>query len=134
MLTAIDCCARRLLAVQPDFVNQQCEIEERIQQFPGNEGHYQAMYYPKFHCELNHIEYFWCHSKWYARENCDYAIDGLQKTVPLALQSVKNSTILGNYKSCMQKMELYHRGVSYGTIEWKKLTSHQKVYVRGEDR
>jgi hypothetical protein len=92
------------------------------------------MYYPKFHCELNHIEYFWCHSKWYARENCDYAIDGLRKTIPLALQSVKNSTILGNYKSCMQKMELYRSGASYGTTEWKKLISHQKVYVRCEDR
>jgi hypothetical protein len=70
------------------------------------------MYYPKFHCELNHIEYFWCHSKWYARENCDYIIDGLWKTIPLALQNVKNSTILGNYKNCMQKMELYHRGLA----------------------
>jgi hypothetical protein len=91
MLTATDCCARRLLAIQPDFVNQQCEIEERIQQFPGNEGHYQAMYYPKFHCELNHIEYFWCHSKWYARENCDYTIDGLRKTVGQSRDSPPHS-------------------------------------------
>jgi hypothetical protein len=133
MLIYADCCARRLLASQPDFVNQKCEIEERIAQFPGSEGRYQAMYYPKFHCELNHIEFFWCHSKRYARENCDYSIGGLRKTVPLALDSVKNSTILGNYKSCMQKMELYRRGVTYGTTEWKKLTSHQ-VYVPGEDR
>ena len=92
------------------------------------------MYYPKFHCELNHIGYFWGHSNHHARENCDYSIDGLRKSVPLALESVKNSTIAGNYASCLRKMELYRGGVQYGTTEWTKLTSHQKVYVRGEDR
>jgi hypothetical protein len=104
-----DCCARRLLAAQPDFTSQKCEIEERVRDFPGGEGLQQVIYYPKFHCELNHIEYFWCHSKRYARENCDYSIDGLRKTVPLALQSVKNSTILACYKSCKRKMEFYRR-------------------------
>ena len=123
-----------MLATQPDFVSQQCEIEERIRNFPGSEGHHRVMYYPKFHYELNHIEYFWCHSKRHARENCDYSIEGLRKAVPLALQSVKASTIFGNYKSCMRKMELYRRGVGYRTAEWKKLTSHQKVYIRGDDR
>ena len=129
-----DCCTRQLLAIQPDFASQLCAIEEQIQHFPGSEERHRVMYYPKFHCELNHIEYFWCHSKWHARENCNYSIDGLRKAVPLALHSVKNSTILGNYKSCMRKMELYRRGVSYGTVEWKNLTCHQKVYVQGEDR
>ena len=43
-------------------------------------------------------------------------------------------TIAGNYASCLRKMELYRGGVQYGTTEWTKLTSHQKVYVRGEDR
>ena len=61
-------------------------------------------------------------------------IEGLRKAVPLALQSVKMSTIFGSYKSCMRKMELYRRGVGYGTVEWKNLTSHQKVYIHGEDR
>jgi hypothetical protein len=134
LINHADCCARRLLATQPDFASQKCAIEEQIQGFPGSKGRHQAMYYPKFHCELNHIEYFWCHGKWYARENCDYSIGSLRKLVPLALQSVKNSTILGNYNSCMRKMELYRKGVAYGTKEWKNLTSHQKVYVRGEDR
>ena len=129
-----DCCARRLLATQPDFMGQLCEIEERIRDFPGSEGRHQAMFFPKFHCELSHIEYFWCHGKRYARENCDYSTEALRKVVPLALQSVKSSTILGNYKGCLRKMELYRRGVGYGTVEWKNLTSHQKVYIHGEDR
>jgi len=44
-----------------------------------------VIFYPKFHCELNFIERFWCGAKFYARENCQYSLDGLQKTIPTAL-------------------------------------------------
>ena len=120
--------------MQPDFLSQKCEIEEKVEAFPGSQGRYRARYYPKFHCELNHIEYFWCQSKRYARQNCDYSIEGLRSTVPLSMQHVRTSTILANYKSCLRKIELYRVGIQYGTSEWKKLTSHQKVYIPGEDR
>ena len=109
---------------------QQCELEETL----TRSRVHRVMFYPKFHCELNHIERFWCHGKQYTRENCDYSLDGLRRNVPLALARVKNSTILGNYNSCMRKMELYRQGVAYGSGEWKKLTSHQKAYVSGENR
>ena len=46
--TSNNCCARRLLSIQLYFLSQKC-------------GHC-VMYYPKFHCELNHIEKFWCHA------------------------------------------------------------------------
>ena len=59
---------------------------------------------------------------------------GYEKRFPLSLTSVKNSTILGHDKSCLKKMELYRKGVQYGTAEWKKLTSHQRIYIPGEDR
>ena len=126
-----DCCARRLLSMQPDFLAQRSEIEERIQ---GESGRHLTLYYPKFHCELNHIEFFWCHSKRYAREKCDYSIEGLRQHVPDALANVKHSTILACYKSCLRKMDHYRRGIAYGSGEWKKLTSHQKMYLPGDDR
>ncbi len=126
-----DCCARRLLSMQPDFLAQRSEIEERIQ---GESGRHLTLYYPKFHCELNHIEFFWCHSKRYAREGCDYSIEGLRQNVPNALASVKNSTILSCSKSCLEKMDHYRRGIAYGSTEWKRLTSHQKIYLPGDDR
>jgi hypothetical protein len=97
-------------------------------------GPHEVIYYPKFHCELNHIEHFWCHCKGFARSNCEYSLEKLRVTVPAALSSVKNSTILGNYERCRRKMELYRLGIAYGSREWQKKTSHQKTYSREEDR
>lgn len=34
--------------------------------FPTNRKHHKVMYYPKYHCELNHIEHFWCSAKKWA--------------------------------------------------------------------
>ena len=95
---------------------------------------YKVMYYPKFHCELNHIEYFWCDGKSYTQKYCKYSFDGLRKDVPKALNQVKHSTILGHYNSCLKKMDLYRKKVQYGTGEWKKLTSHKKTWAVGDDR
>ena len=128
-LMVLDCCAGRFLSLQSDFLEQRCEVDETITQ----SGH-RVLYYPKFHCELNHIERFWCHSKQRTREKCDYSFLSLRQHVPEALASIAPSTILANYHSCMRRMQLYRDGVSYGGGEWKKLTSHQKVYVPGDDR
>jgi hypothetical protein len=117
--------------MQPDFLAQRSEIEEKIR---GKSGRHLTFYYPKFHCELNHIEFFWCHSKRYARERCDYSIEGLRQHVPDALSEVRSSTILACFKSCLAKMEHYRQGIAYGSGKWKKLTSHQKTYFPGDDR
>lgn len=129
----LGCCARRLLSLQPDFMAQKCEIEERIQgTLEAPTGH-RVMYYPKFHCELNHIEFFWCDCKSYTRKNCTYTIEGLREIVPRALKQVKHSTILGHFDSCMRKMDRYREGVEYGSTQWKKLTSYQKPWRKGDD-
>lgn len=49
-----DCCCRRLLLTQPDFVNQKSHLEEHI----TARGHI-CDFYPKYHCELNFIEQYW---------------------------------------------------------------------------
>lgn len=49
-----DCCCRRLLFTQPDFVNQKSYLEELI----TSRGHI-CDFYPKYHCELNFIEQYW---------------------------------------------------------------------------
>ncbi len=92
------------------------------------------MYYPKFHYELNYIEYFWCDKKRWTRCHCKYTPDELREDVPKILKQVKSSNILGHYKSCLKMMDLYRKKVQYGTYEWKKLTSHKKTGGVNDDR
>ncbi|RPA93698.1 hypothetical protein L873DRAFT_1941720 [Choiromyces venosus 120613-1] len=47
------CCAWCLLDVQPDFQSQKGRLQEEIE----HQGH-SVVFYPKFHCELNWIEYY----------------------------------------------------------------------------
>jgi hypothetical protein len=61
-----------------------------------------VIFYPKFYCELNFIERFWCSAKFYARENCGYSLDALRKTVPEALHSISSTMINRYYKHCMR--------------------------------
>jgi hypothetical protein len=49
-----DCCCRRVLFTQPDFVAQKSHLEELI----TSRGHI-CDFYPKYHCELNFIEQYW---------------------------------------------------------------------------
>jgi hypothetical protein len=51
---AMHCCAKHILDLQPDFVAQISLIQEVIMMA----GHL-CIFLPKFHCELNFIEFFW---------------------------------------------------------------------------
>ena len=46
-----DCCARRIIALQLDFLLQKSALEEIILKV----GH-KCIFYPKFYCELNYIK------------------------------------------------------------------------------
>lgn len=58
-----NCCLRRMLEIQPDFVNEPCLLQKVIEE-AGDKCHF----LPKFHPELNPIEYFWGWCKNYFRE------------------------------------------------------------------
>ena len=68
------------------LAEQKGQLQEEVEA-----ANYLIIFYPKFHCELNFIERFWCATKWYARENCEYSFDGLRQLVPAALVSVTAS-------------------------------------------
>ena len=79
----LDCCAQRILELQPDFMAQKTLLEEIAEN-----NHQKIIFYPKFHCEFNFIEMYWGRVKWYTRNNCNYTFPGLQETVSTALESV----------------------------------------------
>jgi len=53
-------CALRILEAQPDFANEISLLEQAV-----CEAGHQVIFCPKFHCELNYIEYFWAAVKRY---------------------------------------------------------------------
>jgi hypothetical protein len=118
------CCAVRILELQPDFINQKPLIQEIIEA----RGH-KVIFYPKFHCELNFIEMFWGAAKKYARENCDYTFKSLEKTIPLALNSVSLESIRKYAQRAWRFMDAYRKGLTgvEALYTVKKYKSHRKI-------
>jgi hypothetical protein len=81
-------CARGILSNQADFRTTRSQIEEIIE----GAGHL-IIFYPKFHPELNWIEYYWGACKYFARRRCNYSFTGLREIVPKALESVSPSLV-----------------------------------------
>jgi hypothetical protein len=91
----VDCCGRKIISLQPDFLAQRSALVEMIE----DSGHV-CMLFPKIHCELNFIERYWGAAKRYARNNCNYTWSGLQETVPRALDSVYLITFVDLREKC----------------------------------
>jgi hypothetical protein len=103
---ATDCCARRILDLQPDFQEQKSLVQEVIE----TAGHL-CIFLPKFHCELNFIEFFWGAVKKYLRTNCDYTFKTLQDNMPNALASIPIGTIRKWEHRMIRWMEAYRSGL-----------------------
>jgi hypothetical protein len=79
-----DCCIRRILWNQPDFVNVKSCLEEHCE-VRG----FHVLFLPKFHCELNFIEQCWGMAKRIYRLNpLLSSVSDLEKNMLTALDSV----------------------------------------------
>ena len=79
-----DCCCRRLLFTQPDFVNQKSHLEELI----TSRGHI-CDFYPKYHCKLNFIEQYWGAAKLcYRSSPKTNDIEEMEKNIKACLDDV----------------------------------------------
>lgn len=84
--------AQCLFLLQPDFESQKYEIERFIIS-SIHAKYYLIMYYQKYHCKLNYIEYFWCSVKKWVKENCWYTLENFQSLVPYAIASISNKLL-----------------------------------------
>jgi hypothetical protein len=129
---ATDCCAKRILDLQPDFTEQKSLIQEVIEKA----GHL-CIFLPKFHCELNFIEFFWGAVKRYLREHCDYTFRTLKENMPKALASVSVETIRKWEHRMKRWMEAYQGGLGAKQAQMqvksfssRHYTSHRRVPER----
>lgn len=90
---------------------------------------YMVLFYPKFHCELNWIEYYWGRSKKYARDNCGYSIEALRKVVPEAVESATKELIGRYFRKSLRILNAYKDGLQYGTPDFNQTVykSHRRV-------
>jgi hypothetical protein len=123
------CCARQLLSCQPDFKNQKCRLHEAIEE----RGHI-CLFFPKFHCEINWIEYRWGRAKWYTRKNCKYTWPALVKIVPDALSNVPPLLLLKFWWKINRIIHAYQHGVKYGTKKFTETVykSHRRISMAQE--
>ena len=121
------CCARTVLAAQPDFQSQRSQIEQAIL----NTG-YEVIFYAAFHCEINFIEYYWGAAKHYTCENCEYDFESLKHLIPKALAGVPKQQIWRYWAKAQRIMDAYRSKVVYGSKEYENLVtrkyrSHRRV-------
>lgn len=105
-----DCCNKWILENQPDLQAQKSLMQETIEA-TGN----LCLILPKFHCELNFIEFFWRAVKKYLCDNCDYTFDTLKENMPKASESVSVHTIWCWEHHMFCWLEAYRSGL--GTTE-----------------
>lgn len=123
--TRTDCCALRLLISQPDFQEQLSQLEERL-----TEHGITVFFFPKYHCELNYIEFLWGYSKRLVRESCDYTFDSLKSNVESSLKSCPLATIRRFERRMWKTIDLYNRpGVSTKLAMYalKKYRGHRMI-------
>jgi hypothetical protein len=85
-----NCCCRRILFLQPDFVGQKSALEELVE----SRGHI-CDFYPKYHCELNFIEMYWGAAKFRYRTTAKTSnIDEMEDNVKACLNDVPHLQII----------------------------------------
>jgi hypothetical protein len=78
----------RILEAQDNFLNEGSLLETVILAV----GH-EIIFYPKFHYELNYIEYYQGRLKRYTRDNCKYSFADPENTIFQAMDNLELQTI-----------------------------------------
>jgi hypothetical protein len=91
--SATNCCCRRVLYNQPDFVAVESNLE-RICKARG----FSVLFLPKFHCELNFIEQCWGYAKRIYRQ---YPTSSKEADLEQNILSALESVLLDSMRRCV---------------------------------
>ncbi|KZV67560.1 hypothetical protein PENSPDRAFT_611238 [Peniophora sp. CONT] len=115
-----DCCCRRLLFNQPDFVAQKPALQEFIEA----RGHL-CDFYPKYHCELNFIEQYWGAAKLRYRALPRSAnLEEMQKKVVECLADVPLISIQRYSNRSARFIDAYAKGLDGAEAIWANRKYH----------
>ncbi|KAJ3575337.1 hypothetical protein NP233_g1146 [Leucocoprinus birnbaumii] len=111
---ATDCCCRRMLFNEPDFVNVKTQLQELAESL-GVE----VIYLPKYHCELNPIEQCWGFAKRLYRLNpLSSREDHLEANTLAALDAVPLQSIRKFSTRSHRFLDAYYRGLNGRQAAW----------------
>ena len=98
-----------------------------LQTLIESKGH-ECIFYPKFHCELNFIQFYWAAVKRYTWENCNYSFKELEERIEKGLDSVPLKTIRQFAGRSKRWMDAYADGLSPEQIRFmeKVYRSHRR--------
>ena len=146
------CCLRHLLSMQEDFRGQKCLIElvrsaphsspflhifihfitygQTIEE--GSDGSDVFHLLPKFHPELNPMEYLWGWSKRYFRERSNGKFSFAKSLVPISLDACPLVTIRRFFRHSERYISVYSLGATGIAAEYavEKYKSHRGVSQR----
>lgn len=120
-----------MLKQEEDFQNQQIWLRE----IATNDG-MEVEFFPKFHCEFNWIERYWCHTKRNVRKNCDYSFKTLVEAVPKYLNEVDVITMRRYARKSFRYIDAYRQRegeedvqLTPAIVEWnvKQYSSHRRI-------
>ncbi|KDN33743.1 hypothetical protein RSAG8_13174, partial [Rhizoctonia solani AG-8 WAC10335] len=120
-----DCCARTIMANQPDILAQKTVLELLAESYGCS-----VLYLPKYHCELNPIEQVWGAAKRVYRENpmCSSEADLIRNALA-SLDSVKLESIRRFVARSMRFIHAYKAGLTGAQAAWanKQYSSHRVI-------
>ncbi|CAG8579209.1 10036_t:CDS:2, partial [Scutellospora calospora] len=120
----IDCCARRLMSNQPDFLEQHGRIQQEIE----SHGH-KVLFYSKFHLKFNYIEMYWGMAKRYTRSHCEYSLSKTRETIYEAFDSISIEQIRAFARLSYRWMDAYRHELTGKVAEYavKKSRKHRTI-------
>ncbi|THU88018.1 hypothetical protein K435DRAFT_680604 [Dendrothele bispora CBS 962.96] len=120
-----DCCCRRVLYCEPDFVNQKSRLEEHCEA-----RGYEVIFFPKYHCELNFIEQCWGYAKRiYRMFPLSSSEEDLEKNLIASLDAVPLVSMRRFATRSSRFGDSYFHGLNGAQAAWanKKYRGHRTI-------